>query len=457
MESLESRFDDRFVERALEALKAPRGGWADLFLERFHSERMTLGAGGLQRSSGLREGFSVRRVDAGAQQLHGEEGLQEERILAACGSEGGSTASRDATGAASSPASDSEAPPSSWMEDLSATIAARVPGARGVTIRLEKRRRETCAAHPGAPVRRRRDDRTILILRASIEQGSIAAGGGAGSLRELLDKGRVAEMIAALARQAEHLREAREAPRGEHAILLAPGSGGVFFHEACGHALEADGVLEARSPFRHLLGQRVGPESLGAMDDATQPGLEGSYAVDDEGSAGRGTVLIAKGILKSFLADRLTGGLLGCGTTGNGRRESFMDLPLPRMSNAFLMAGDEDPEAILRETASGVYVHALTAGRMDPASGNFEFKASAGSLIEQGRLTTPLRPFVLSGNGPAALRGIRRIGRDLSFGSGAGACGKKGQKLPVATGLPTVLLGPLEVRPATGFGSPPVG
>jgi TldD protein len=231
-------------------------------------------------------------------------------------------------------------------------------------------------------------------------------------------------------------------------VILAPGTGGVFFHEACGHALEADLVLAAGPGWKDRRGEKVAPEFVGAMDDATQPGLEGSYQCDDEGSPARGTVLIARGVLRGFLTDRITGEILGQGTTGNGRRESFRDPPLPRMSNCFLMAGEDDPEEIIRDTPSGIYVQRLEGGRMDPATGDFLFRASAGVRIEEGRLTAPLRPFGLSGNGWRALGGIDRVGCDLSFGSGAGACGKEGQMVPVAAGQPTLRLRSLVVLPA---------
>jgi TldD protein len=183
------------------------------------------------------------------------------------------------------------------------------------------------------------------------------------------------------------------------------------------------------------------------MDDSSQPTLEGSYACDDEGSPCRGTILIARGVLKAFLTDRITGGCLGRGTTANGRRESFRDLPLPRMSNTFLMAGTDDPEEIVKGTAAGVYVERLDGGRVDTATGDFTFRAGAGHLIEEGHLTAPLRPFAIAGNGLAALRLLDRIGSDLSFGTGAGSCGKEGQQVPVAVGQPTIRLRSLSVRP----------
>jgi TldD protein len=195
------------------------------------------------------------------------------------------------------------------------------------------------------------------------------------------------------------------------------------------------------------MGERVAPEFVGAMDDSGQPGLEGSYLFDDEGSPSRGTVLIASGKLVAFLTDRISGGQLGRGTTGNGRRESFRDLPLPRMSNTFLMAGGDDPEEILRETPRGIFIRRLEGGRVDTATGEFLFRADSGNLIEEGRMTAPLRPFTIAGNSLAALRGIERVGRDLDFGTGAGSCGKEGQSIPVAVGQPTLRLSSLMIRP----------
>jgi TldD protein len=330
---------------------------------------------------------------------------------------------------------------------LAGALCARFPEATNLSIRAEIQDRQTCIARPGAPARRNRTTRTYLSCRAALPQGIVSAGRGAASLSTLQAAEPGSKISSEMALRAAHLSEAREAPAGDWAVIFAPGTGGVFFHEACGHALEADLVLRSASPFRNLMGQRVGPPFLGAMDDSSQPGLEGSYRWDDEGSACQGTVLIAKGVLKAFLSDRVTSARLGRPTTANGRRESFLHLPLPRMSNAFIMAGDEDPESILRDTRRGIYVHRLEGGRMDPDTGAFRFRASSGSLIEAGRLTTPLRPFTLAGDTPAVLSRIRRVGRDLLFGDGAGSCGKEGQQIPVASGLPTVLVDSLSIRP----------
>ncbi|MCI0567460.1 MAG: TldD/PmbA family protein [Acidobacteria bacterium] len=450
MDCLESRFDDAFLQKALAGVSVPRQAWADLFLERCFTQRVEWDTlRGLRRAPGLREGFALRQVASGEQRLVSEEGLQEESILRMCGqSHAGEAPQRGDSPKGGEPAAELDL---SRVEQLVSAVAAalrsQVPCATALSIRAEVQDRQTCTARPGAPVRRDHTTRAWVTCRIRVPQGMVSAGMGAATM-EALKAGEPASRIGSeIAQRAAHLGDAREVAGGEWPVILAPGTGGVFFHEACGHALEADLVLKGASPFRSLLGQRVGPSFLGAMDDSSQPGLEGSYQWDDEGSSCRGTVLIAKGVLKAFLSDRITAARLGRPTTGNGRRESFMDLPLPRMSNAFLMAGDEDPEAILRETKRGIYVHRLEGGRMDPATGAFLFRASSGSLIESGRLTTPLRPFTLAGETPAALSRIRRVGRDLSFGDGAGSCGKDGQQIPVASGLPTVLLDCLSIRP----------
>jgi predicted Zn-dependent protease len=448
MDSLESRFDDAFLEQALASVPVARETWVDLFLERCFTQRVEWDTvRGLRRAPGLREGFALRRVASGEQRLVAEEGLQAESILKICGQQQGEAPRRGGISDGGEAAEPDLSRAEHLVSLLAGALSSQVPHAITLAIRTEVQERRTCTARPGAPARRNHATRAWVTCRARIPQGTVSAGMGAATFEALQAADPASRLCSEIALRVAHLGDAREVAGGDWPVILAPGTGGVFFHEACGHALEADLVLKGASPFRSLLGQRVGPSFLGAMDDSSQPGLEGSYQWDDEGSSCRGTVLIAKGILKSFLSDRVTAARLRGPTTGNGRRESFMDLPLPRMSNAFLMAGEEDPEAILRETKRGIYVHRLEGGRMDPATGAFRFHASSGSLIEAGKLTAPLRPFTLAGNTPAALSGIRRVGRDLSFGDGVGSCGKDGQQIPVASGLPTVLLDSLSIRP----------
>ena len=395
----------------------------------------------------MREGFCLRIVDADAQKLDAREGLSREAILDACGR----SADTPPSSSIVSPEEGDDTPDETRVSAFLETVRERL-----LALGVDESRPLSADRDPLAPGLggRPREEPPPEPQRPGGPQLPSGRGPGA-SLGRMRGAGfRAAGRLAACRasgpgarNQARQWAEARDAPEGELPIVLAAGTGGVFFHEACGHSLEADLVLRGDSPFRALLGERVAAPFVSAMDDATQPGLEGSYDFDDEGCPARGNVLIARGVLKAFLADRITGARLGRGSTGSGRRESYRDTPLPRMSNAFLMAGEDDPEAILRETPRGILVSRLEGGRMDPATGDFRFRASAGRLIEAGKPTAPLRPFTLAGNGLAALRAVARVGSDLSFGDGTGSCGKDGQQLPVAAGLPTILLASLAVRP----------
>ena len=452
MECPEFPLPDDLLAHAVAEIPMPaEDAWAELFLERTETLRGEWDPrAGLRLSRGVREGFAVRTVGASDQRHFSEEGLDPERILAAC------RGARDSASRPPPSALPEERPPeleeerrgiASVLESTGAAISSRPLVRDSFSLTLEWRRRRIRVASSRQPVRSDMTTRAILTLRLASPLPEIAVGLGAAGLDPLLRRNPADHLTREVAMRIEERKEERDAPEGETTVIFAPGTGGVFFHEACGHALEADTVLRQASVFRSLLGSRVAPEFVGAKDDSSRPGLEGSYAFDDEGSSCRDTVLIARGILKTFLADRITGHCLGKGTTGNGRRESFRDLPLPRMSNTFLMAGEDDPEEIVRQTPRGIYVERLDQGRADTASGDFVFRAGSGRLVEEGRLTTPLRPFSIAGSGLAALRALDRIGSDLSFGTGAGSCGKEGQQIPVAVGQPTIRLRSLAVRP----------
>lgn len=457
MESPEFTLPDDLLALAAAEIPVPAdGGWAELFLERTETLRGEWDPrAGFRLSRGIREGFAVRTVGSSDQRHFSEEGLDPDRILAAC------RGARDSAWRPPPPTEPEEKPLeerppeleeecrgiASVLESTGAAFSSRPLGRDSFSLALEWRRRRIRVASSRQPVRSDMTTRAILTLRLAPPLPEVAVGLGAAGLDPLLGRNPADHLTREAAMRIEERKEDRDAPEGETMVIFAPGTGGVFFHEACGHALEADMVLRQASVFRNLLGSRVAPEFVGARDDSSRPGLEGSYAFDDEGSCCRDTVLIARGILKTFLADRITGRCLGKSTTGNGRRESFRDLPLPRMSNTFLMAGEDDPEEIVRQTPRGIYVERLDQGRADTASGDFVFRAGSGRLVEEGRLTAPLRPFSIAGSGLAALRALDRIGSDLSFGTGAGSCGKEGQQIPVAVGQPTIRLRSLAVRP----------
>ena len=207
-------------------------------------------------------------------------------------------------------------------------------------------------------------------------------------------------------------------------------------HEACGHGLEADFIMKSLSAYAGRLGQQVASPLVTVIDDGTAPNLRGSSAIDDEGNPTTCAVLIEKGILKGFLHSRKTARALGASPTGNGRRESYRHLPLPRMRNTMILPGETDPQQILAGVADGIFVCRMGGGEVDVATGNFVFHCSEAYLIRNGRIGDPIRDATLIGNGPEVLRSIDRVGRDLGFG--VGTCGKEGQGVPVADAQPTL-------------------
>lgn len=277
------------------------------------------------------------------------------------------------------------------------------------------------------------------------ETGS-AGGGGRFALGTLIDDpARTLEWAREAARQALVNLEAVEAPAGEMKVVLAPGWPGVLLHEAVGHGLEGDFNRKKTSAFADRIGERVASELCTVVDDGTIAARRGSLNIDDEGTPTGRTTLIEKGRLCGYLQDRLNAGLMGVAPTGNGRRESFMHAPLPRMTNTFMLAGEDDPEDILRSVDSGIYAVSFGGGQVDITNGKFVFSAREAYRIEGGRLGAPLKGVTLIGNGPDALTRISRVGNDLALDEGIGVCGKEGQSVPVGVGLPTVRLDGLTV------------
>jgi TldD protein len=239
--------------------------------------------------------------------------------------------------------------------------------------------------------------------------------------------------------------EAREAPAGEMEVVLGPGWPGILLHEAVGHGLEADFNRKGLSAFSNRLGQRVAAELCTVVDDGTLPDRRGSLNVDDEGEPTQQTVLIEKGILRSYLQDRLSAQLLRATRTGNGRRESYEHIPMPRMTNTYMLAGHQDPEEIIRSVKLGLYAVYFGGGQVDITNGKFVFSASEAYLIEDGRVTAPVKGATLTGDGPSVLTHVTAVGNDLQLDPGIGTCGKDGQSVPVGVGIPTIKVSRLTV------------
>lgn len=232
--------------------------------------------------------------------------------------------------------------------------------------------------------------------------------------------------------------ESRPAPAGQMTVVVGPGWNGVLLHEAVGHGLEADGIRQGASAFSGQLGQKVASDNVTIVDDGTLFARRGSLNIDDEGCESQRTTLIEDGVLCGYMQDSLNARMLGMKETGNGRREGYAVLPMPRMTNTFMLNGDRDPAEIVESVGKGIYVAGLKGGQVDITSGQFVFEASEAFLIENGRITSPIKGATITGNGPETIRKISLVGNDLELDTGKATCGKAGQSVPVGVGQPTL-------------------
>jgi len=267
-----------------------------------------------------------------------------------------------------------------------------------------------------------------------------SGGGGRAGLEQFTGKKSPASMAREAVRGAILQLDARPAPAGEMEVVLGPGWPGILLHEAVGHGLEADFNRKKTSAFAGLIGQPVASEKVTVVDNGQIAARRGSINVDDEGSPTEETVLIEKGILKGYLTDKLSARLMGTRSTGSGRRESYQHYPMPRMRNTYMLAGTDSPEEILRSVKRGLYAVNFGGGQVDITNGKFVFSASEAYLIEEGKVTAPVRDATLIGNGPEALKFVSMVGHDLELDLGVGTCGKDGQSVPVGVGMPTIKL-----------------
>jgi TldD protein len=276
------------------------------------------------------------------------------------------------------------------------------------------------------------------------EQGS-DGGGGRFDYRHLVRNEGWRKFADEAVRQALINLEAEEAPAGTMTVVLGPGWPGVLLHEAVGHGLEGDFNRKGTSAFSGRLGEQVAAKGVTIVDDGTLEARRGSLTIDDEGTPTSRTVLIEDGILRGFMQDKLNARLMNMAPTGNGRRESFAHLPMPRMTNTYMLAGEYDPGEIIASVDRGLYAVNFSGGQVDITSGRFVFSASEAYLIENGKVTRPVRGATLIGNGPEAMTRVSMVGNDLKLDAGIGVCGKDGQSLPVGVGQPSLRIDRLTV------------
>jgi TldD protein len=296
------------------------------------------------------------------------------------------------------------------------------------------------------------DVRPLVRLNVSVileedgrrEQG-FSGGGARADLHYFLGSDRPMEFAREAVRLAVVQLRAEQAPAGTMPVVLGPGWPGVLLHEAVGHGLEGDFNRKGVSAFSGRIGQKVASEHCTIVDDGTLEQRRGSLAVDDEGTPGQNNVLIENGILKRYMQDKLNARLMGLEPTGNGRRESYAHVPMPRMTNTYMLSGQHAPEEIIASVDKGIYAPSFSGGQVDITSGKFVFSANEAYLIENGRITTPVKGAMLIGDGPEALQRISMVGDNLELDTGVGVCGKEGQSVPVGVGQPTLKIDELTV------------
>ena len=446
------------LERYLGAALGAGGDYADLYFEYLTTTSITLDESMVKSASqGISAGCGVRVISGERTGYAYTDDLAPEKILRAA-----RTAALIASGPAKQPVVNLKEhgqqnlyPVNTFSvdADISAKLAlvqradaaARAHDARIFQVRAnygEELRRILVIGSDGTFASDFQPLARMNVFCIARQNGTSARGSSGGGGRVALDffhTEKTPEHFAhEAARQAIVQLDAREAPAGEMEVVLGPGWPGVLLHEAIGHGLEADFNRKKTSAFSGLIGKKVAGDKCTVVDDGSMPSRRGSINVDDEGAATQKTVLIENGILKGYLSDKLSARLMGIHNTGNGRRESYEHIPMPRMTNTYMLAGTDAPEDIIRSVKRGVFAANFGGGQVDITSGKFVFSASEAYLIEDGQITAPLRNATLIGNGPDALTKVSMVGNDLQLDEGIGTCGKEGQSVPVGVGIPTI-------------------
>ncbi|MFN2607284.1 MAG: TldD/PmbA family protein [Acidimicrobiales bacterium] len=448
--------DEAVVQRVLGAALRGGGDFAEVFAEDRRSSSAHLDDGRVEElSSGRDRGAGIRVVRGDTTGFAHTSDLTEEGLRSAA--EAAGAAARGGGGGVRQVAlarQDAPRPhevlvlpadvPKAAKVDLllRADDAARAEGGavRQVSVSYADSRRQVLVANSDGLVAADDQVRTRFMVQAvatgdtGMQTGYEGPGGTVGF--ELYDEVDVAEVARTAARRALAMLKARPAPTGTLPVVLRRGAGGVLFHEACGHGLEADLVGKDASVFRGQVGRQVASPLVTLVDDGTYAREWGTYAIDDEGHPARRNTLIEGGELTDYMWDLLRARKEGRESSGNGRRQSYQHLPMVRMTNTYVLAGEDDPEEIIRQTPHGIYCVQLGGGQVNTTTGDFVFGMTEAYMIEDGEVTEPVRAANLIGNGPEVLRAIDAVGDD--FDTWAGTCGKDGQGVPVSAGQPTL-------------------
>jgi len=456
---------DRHLDRVMDQLVSPRIDAADVFFEASRLESWVLEDGIIKEGSfHIDQGAGVRAISeektgfAYTDEIHSAsllEAARTARAVARGGAEGRVRVSRvSAAQSLYQPMDPLQSLGDAEKVDLLRRVDAE---ARAADPRIAQVIVSLVAAHDVVLVassdgRLSADVRPLVRLSVSViaeqkdrrEQGS-SGGGARRGLDFFLEDDRALGFAREAVRQALVNLEAVDAPAGTMTVVLGAGWPGVLLHEAVGHGLEGDFNRKGTSAFSGRLGERVASELCTVVDDGTLPGRRGSLNIDDEGTPSQRTLLIENGVLRGYMQDKLNARLMGQSPTGNGRRESYAHLPMPRMTNTYMLAGPHGRDEIIASVDKGLYALSFGGGQVDITSGKFVFSASEAYLIEQGRATRPVKGATLIGNGPDVLTRVSMVGDDLALDEGVGTCGKEGQSVPVGVGQPTLRVEQLTV------------
>jgi len=454
--------DRDLAEEVLRAARARGGSFAELYVEERLGTSVRLDDGkveevttGLDRGAGVRVGHGTSFGYAYSNRLDREALLHAAEAAAASDGDGGPgevvdlrtleppvthPALRDASEVPTDRKAD-------WVREADETARALGPEIRQVTaVYGDSVQRVLVAASDGRWVEEVRPRIRLSVSAVAGRDDTIQTGfhGPAGLAgAEFIEANPPARTAEVAARRAIAMLDAVPAPAGETAVVLAPGMGGVLFHEAVGHPLEADIVDKEASVYRGRIGERLASAIVSGVDDSTVPNAWGSFSFDDEGAPARRTVLFEDGVLRGWLYDRLRAEKDGVPSTGNGRRQSYAHPPIPRMTNTYILGGSSTPEEIVSGTERGVFVAALAGGQTNPATGDFVFGCAEAYLIERGEATTPVRGANLIGRAIEVMSSVDAIASD--FDIWPGMCGKDGQGVPVGSGSPTVRISRITV------------
>ncbi|HZQ66911.1 MAG TPA: metalloprotease TldD [Terriglobales bacterium] len=456
---------ERDLERYLAAALSAGGEYADLYFEYLSSTALSLDESMVKSASqGISAGCGVRVVSGERTGYAYTDDLSPERILHAA-----RTAALIASGPAKTPTVGFQDKPGRSLYPVTLpSVDAEIRSKVELVMRADQAAREYDPRIKEVRASYADELRNILVIGsdgtfaedsqplARLNVSCIAktekvsargtAGGGGRVALDFFFGDKTPEYFAKEAsRQALLQLDAREAPAGEMEVVLGPGWPGVLLHEAVGHGLEADFNRKQTSAFAGLVGHRVASEKCTVVDNGTMPWRRGSLNVDDEGNSTQNTVLIENGILKGYLSDKLSAKLMGVANTGNGRRESYEHIPMPRMTNTYMLPGEDDPQDIIHSVKHGIYAVNFGGGQVDITNGKFVFSASEAYLIEDGQITAPIKGATLIGNGPDVLTRVSMVGSDLKLDEGVGTCGKDGQSVPVGVGIPTIKIDRLTV------------